>query len=184
MTRHICLNHFSWPQSLTSSPESHIYYKSNSPSCLMGSFDSNLQPFAMAASDVVLSLTCGWEKMNKAVKHPIDCVIETYPDCPSYMEFPPFYFFSGFWVRMERGTMPTKCNSAYGLSAQPSPIPPRLCEESNSQQNSLKSPGLHPSSVKWWCLWLWGPNSFLAFVFLLGVGGRSLARNPSGSHRD
>lgn len=39
--------------------------------------------------------------MNKAVKYPIDYVIEMYPDCPSNAEFFPFSFFPGVWVRME-----------------------------------------------------------------------------------
>lgn len=46
--------------------------------------------------------------MNKAVRYPIDYVIEMYPDCPSHVEFLPFYFFCGVWVRMEGAAVPTE----------------------------------------------------------------------------
>lgn len=108
-----------------------------------------------------------------------------YPDCPSYVECLPFYFFPGIWVWME------KRNNAYETALNLQSVYPIFSNPTVamwgirfSAKIFVKSQALHPSSDKLWWLWLWGSNSFLAFVCLLGFGVSSLVGNPSGSHRE
>lgn len=123
--------------------------------------------------------------MNKAVKYSIDYVIEMYPDCPSYIWVSSILFL--FWGLGVDGKRNRACKTALNLQS----VCPIFSIPTTSMWGIqlmskifVKSQGLHPPRVKLWCLWLWDPNSFLAFVFLPGFGGTTLVGNLSGSHSD